>query len=262
MKNIDNNLIHTHFISNKKEEFLNLKMLSFIRVLQIYVVQGILCAFFLFFAVRILSRQKKKLNYYFSLFYISEAIGLIINFIYAPLENEIIVKLLNFVTNFFSFYAVIFLLVFIILLYKTEKAFDPPKQIGLLLLTGVVYFCMIFIAIIPDLGVEITEVNDFTPHWGWLFFLYIMGITTGFSTIPTLYYIFKIYKSFKDENLKQRWKYFFGGILFLYGLLYSIFVRNTFFPGTIFSTVLSLFGLVFSILGSILIYYGVGRQLD
>ncbi len=237
-------------------------MLSLIRIIQIYVVQGILCVFFLFLAVKIITRQKKKLNYIFSAFYISEAIGLIINFIYAPLENEVIVKGLNFLTNFFSFYAVIFLLLFIILLYKTEKAFEPKKQIILILTTGIIYFCMLFIAIIPELGVEMTEANQFTPYWGWLFFLYVSSITTIFSTIPTLYYIWKIFNSFKDETVRGRWRFFFGGVIFLYLLLYSIFIRNTFFPGTILSTILSLFGLVFSICGAIFIYYGVGRQLD
>jgi len=237
-------------------------MLTFIRIIQIYVVQGILCVFFLFLAVKIITRQKKKLNYIFSAFYISEAVGLIINFIYAPLEKELLVKILNFFTNFFTFYAPIFLLLFIIILYKTEKAFELKKQIILLLSTGIIYFCMLFIALIPELGVEMTVANQFTPYWGWLFFLYVTSITTIISTIPTLYYIWKIYNSFEDKNLRGRWKYFLGGNICLYILLYIIFFRNTFFPGTIFSTILSLIGLIFSVSGSILIYYGVGRELD
>jgi hypothetical protein len=237
-------------------------MLTLIRIIQIYVVQGILCIFFLFLAVKIIARQKKRLNYIFSMFFISEAIGLIINFIYAPLENEGLVKFLNFLTNFFTFYAPIFLLLFLIILYKTEKAFDTKKQLILLLSTGIIYFCMLFIALIPELGVEMTEANQFTPYWGWLFFTYVASITTVFSTIPTLYYIWKIYNSFENENLRNRWMYFLGGDICLYILLYIIFIRNTFFPGTIFSTILSLFGLILSVSASILIYYGVGRQLD
>lgn len=239
-----------------------ISMLSLARIIQIYAVQGILCAFFIFLAVRIITRQRKKLNYYFSMFYIFEAIGIIINFIYAPLENEFLVKILNFLTNFFTFYAVIFLLVFIILLYKTEKAFEQKKQLILFILTGALFFCMVFLAFIPDLGVEMNEANDFTPNWGWLFFIYVTCITTAFSTIPTVYYILKIYRSFKDKNLKKRWRYFFGGVIFLYILLYIIFTRNTFFSGTILSTILSLIGLIFAVCAGLLMYYGVGRQLD
>jgi hypothetical protein len=237
-------------------------LLSTIRIIQIYFVQGLLCIFFLIFAIQIISRKKQKKNLIFSAFYISEAIGIIINFIYAPLTNETLVTFLNFLTNFFTFYAPIFLLIFILILYKSEKVFDKKKQLMLLISTGVIYFCMFFIAIIPELGVEITKANNYTPHWGWLFFTYVTVITTGFSVIPTLYYSYKIYNAFEDSSLKKKWRYFLVGNVFLYILLYFIFIRNAFFAGTIFSTILSIIGLGFSVAASLLVYYGVGKQLE
>lgn len=198
----------------------------------------------------------------FSAFYFSEAIGLIINFIYAPLEVWLAVKILNSLTNFFSFYAVMFLLVFVLIVSKSEAVFGRLKQHIVLLVSGAAYFSSIFIAFIPELGVNITEATNFTPNWGLLFFLYLVIITTIFATIPTLYYIIKIYNDFEAEGLRKRWRFFFWGIILLYIFLYSIYVRNTFFPGTIFSTILALIGFILVLSGSIAIYYGVGRQLE
>lgn len=231
-----------------------------IRFFQVYIVQGVLCVFFLFLAYRILTRKKNRLNVVFSAFYFSEAIGLIINFIYAPLEIWLVVKILNALTNFFSFYSVMFLLVFVLIVSKSEAVFNRLKQRILMLISGAVYFCSIFIAFIPELGVNITA-PDFTPNWGLLFFFYLMTITTVFSTIPTLYYIVKIYNDFEAEGLRDRWRFFLWGIILLYLFMYSIYFRNTFFPGTIFSTILAIIGFFLVILASISIYYGVGRQL-
>lgn len=218
--------------------------------------------FFLFLAYRIITRRKSRLNLVFSAFYFSEAIGLIINFIYAPLEIWVVVKILNTLTNFFSFYSVMFLLVFVLIVSKSEAVFNRIKQYILMLISGAVYFCSIFIAFIPDWGVNITAANDFTPHWGIVFFLYLLIITTVFSTIPTLYYIVKIYNDFEAEGLRDRWRFFLWGIILLYIFMYSIYFRNTFFPGTELSTILAIIGFILVVLASVSIYYGVGRQLD
>lgn len=129
-------------------------------------------------------------------------------------------------------------------------------------MSGAAYFALVFIAFIPEMGVIITEENEFVPHWTIFFFLYLVIITTIFSTIPTLYYIVKIYNDFEEEGLQERWRFFLWGIILLYIFLYTIYFRNTFFPGTILSTILALVGLILVVLGSISIYYGVGRQLE
>jgi hypothetical protein len=130
-----------------------------------------------------------------------------------------------------------------------------------MIISGVLYLCSIIIAFLPEVGVNISG-PDFTPRWGFVFFLYLVIVTTVLSTIPTIYYIMKIYNDFEAEDLQERWRFFLWGIILLYVFLYSIYFRNTFFPGTIFSTILAIFGLVLAILASISIYYGVGRQLE
>ena len=229
------------------------------RFITIYIVQGALFIFFLYLAYRIIKRENKKLNYIFSAFYICEAVGLFINFIYAPIADQSIVRVLNFITNWFSFYAPIFLLIFILILLKSEKAITPNKQLIILVSYGILLFLMIFIAVIPNIGVEII---DGAPRWGWPFYIYVNTIFSIFSTIPTLYYSWKIYTQFGDEKLKQRWRYFLVGCIILYIFIYLLFFNNTNDPESIVRTLFALVGLVLTISASILLYYGVGRQLE
>jgi hypothetical protein len=235
--------------------------LTLTRIITVYGAQGFLFIFSLYLAYRIISRENKKLNYIFAAFYIFEAIGLIINFIYAPIPDPAIVKILNFITNFFSFYAPIFLLVFILILLRSEKAITPRIQIAIFLIYGIALFSMIFIAYIPELGVTIHTPSG-APQWGLAFFLYLTIIVSIFSTIPTLYFSWRIYTQFEDQKLKDRWRYFLGGCIVLYGFLYSIFINNTTDPNSAIRTIIAVIGLILTVSASVLLYYGVGRQLD
>ena len=61
--------------------------LQLTRILTVYVVQGVVLVVFLYLAIRILLRDRKRLNVIFAGLYISPAIGVLINFIYAPLTD-------------------------------------------------------------------------------------------------------------------------------------------------------------------------------
>ncbi|MHA2182184.1 MAG: hypothetical protein ACXAAH_12260, partial [Promethearchaeota archaeon] len=95
--------------------------ISITRAITVYGAQGILFVFFLFLAYKILKRDRKRLNILFSLFYLSVVVGLLVNFVYAPIEDVTIVLILNFFTNFFIYFAVVFLVVFELILLKSEK---------------------------------------------------------------------------------------------------------------------------------------------
>jgi len=114
------------------------------RVLTIYLVQGLICAWFSYLAYQILKRDRKRLNIIFSGFYLSAAIGLIFNFIYGPIAIELVVLILNYLTNFGSFYAPIFFVVFNLILLKSEKIITPLKQLMIFIGYGIYMFCMIF----------------------------------------------------------------------------------------------------------------------
>ncbi len=226
------------------------------RFLQVYIVQGIVAVIFLFLAYKILNRDRKRLNLILSLGYISTAIGIFINFIYAPLTIESVVIVLYYMTMVFIFYLVAFLLVFVLMLIKSEKVITTYKQILIILIYGLALACMVFI---PE-GVEISAKTDWKPVWSPLLFIYVVSVIT-ICLIPLLYYSIKIYQEFEDELIKKKWKYFVYGIIGL----------NTFGIGTLFSntlniqtfrTVWGLIGLVLVVISPYLIYYGVGKQIE
>ncbi|MBD3193705.1 MAG: hypothetical protein GF317_01520 [Candidatus Lokiarchaeota archaeon] len=235
--------------------------LSITRIITVYFVQGALFVFFLYLAFKILSRDKKRLNIIFSLFYICEAIGIFVNFIYAPITVEEVVKVLNFLTNFFSFFAPIFLLIFNLILLKSEKVINEKIQLVIITSYGVALFMMLVLTFIPGVGVNMNAANNFTPHWELPFFIYVTSVFSAFSIIPTVYFSYKIYRQFQDEKLKKKWKLFILGCIALYGFIYSLFISNTLNNET-FRLIFAVYGLILSISASLLIYNGVGRQIE
>ena len=232
------------------------------RALTVYVAQGLVCAFFIFLAYKILKRDRKRLNIIFSGFYISAAFGLFINFIYAPLDPldyENVIKFLNYLTNFGIFYSLIFLVIFDLILLKSEKVITPVKQLAFLLTYGIAMFCMIFFVYVENLGVNIDPEN-WSPIWELPFFLYLLII----ESIPTglfIYFSILIYRKFEDEQLKKKWKFFIFGASALIIFMYGIFVSNLLNNPT-FRLAMGALGLILAIAGGYLMYNGVGRQLE
>ena len=236
-----------------------LPTLSATRFITIYIAQGLGCAVFAFLAYKILKRDRKRLNIIFSGFYISPVIGFVINFIYGPLTNVTAVLLLNFLTNFFIFYATSFLVVFNLILLKSEKVIVKSKQLSILIGYAILMFCMLFLLFIPGWGVEITA-PTWSPHWMPPFFIYLM-IVESLAVVPTLYLSLQIYKKFEDTTLKRKWKFFIYGFCAFAVFMYGIFVSN-FLDIPIFRTIMGLIGLILALIGSYMLYYGVGRSIS
>jgi hypothetical protein len=235
-----------------------LYQMSLTRIFTIYIAQGIVFAVFLYLAIKILRRDKKRLNVIFAGFYISPVIGFFINFIYGPLTYVPLVLFLNYLTNFGIFYSPIFLVVFDLILLKSEKVINTAKQALILVGFGIVMFCMIFFIITPGYGVTLDE--TLTPVWSVPFFLYLV-FTELIVTITIFYLSLLIYKKFQDEALKQKWKSFIYGFLCLIVFMYGIFVSNTLNIPT-FRIGMGLTGIILAIISAFLIYRGVGRQLE
>ena len=234
--------------------------MSLTRIFTIYIAQGIVFVVFLYLAIKILRRDKKRLNVIFAGFYISPVIGLFINFIYGPLTYVPLVLFLNYLTNFGIFYSPILLVVFDLILLKSEKVINTTKQILILVGFGIIMFCMIFF-IITNYGVEIVnEGGNLTPVWFIPFFLYLVFVEL-IVTIIIFYLSLLIYKKFQDEALKQKWKSFIYGFLCLIIFMYGIFVSNTLNNST-FRIVMGGIGVILAIIAAFLIYRGVGRQLE
>jgi len=242
---------------------MSLYQLTLTRALTIYVAQGLVCAFFIFLAYKILKRDRKRLNIIFSGFYLSGAIGLFINFIYAPLVDVNVVKILNFLTNFGIFYSPIFLVVFNLILLKSEKVITTFKQLAILIGFGVFMFCMILFILIPDMGVIIDDTTGWSPEWSLPFFLYLLIGETLFATVPILYFSFKVYNKFEDMQLKKKWRSFIFGFCALISFMYAIFISNflAFYDINV-RLIMMAIGIILGVAGAYLMFNGVGRQLE
>ena len=227
------------------------------RFILIYVIQlGVGGIFYFIMAYLILKRDTKRLNQIFSMFFISVAIGTVVNVIYAPIQIEIVVVTLNILTYYFFCFGQVFLLVFSLILLKSERVIDTKKQLSLIIAFAVLLSGFFIIGIGFD-GVSVNE--NWKPVWDIPFVLYSVIVCACFTIIPTIYYSLNIYKKFQDVQLKKKWKYYLFGT----GIYYIIWGGTTlsnFLNNPMVRTILSLIAL-FAIISTYSIYYGVGKQV-
>lgn len=237
--------------------------LTFPRIITIYVAQGLVAAWFSYLAYKILKRDRKRLNVIFAGFYLSSVVGLVINFIYGPLDNPDIVRIFNYLTMFGIFYSPIFLIMFDLILLKSEKVITTLKQVLLFIGFGIFTFSMIFFIYTPGWGVTINASSEWAAEWHLPFFLYLTIGETVLAVIPILYLSFKVYNKFEDEQLKQKWKNFIYGFCGLLIFLYGIFISNFLASFDInVRLVMGGIGIISGIIAGYLMYNGVGRQLE
>ena len=227
------------------------------RIIQVYIVQGIVAVFFLILAYKILKRDTKRLNIIFSCFYISAAAGVIMNFIYALIMVEIIVLILYYITIFCILFSPIFLLVLELILIKSEKVIDTKAQFMIIGIYAALLISMVFI---PN-GVTINASTNWKPVWSVPYYIYTIIILTVGAIVPGLYYSTQIYKKFEDKILKKKWQYFILGLCGLYVLVYGSLTSNTLNREEI-RTIWSIISLILVIFPPYLIYYGVGKQIE
>ncbi|MFX1497203.1 MAG: hypothetical protein ACFFBH_06735 [Promethearchaeota archaeon] len=228
------------------------------RILTVFVAQGLVFAFFLYLAIKTLKRDTKRLNIIFASFYISAVIGSFINFIYVFLTDVSTILILNFITNFCIFYAPVFLLVFNLILLKSEKVITTSKQLIIIIVYGIAMFAMIIFLFTPIPGVSLNP--NYSPVWSIGFFIYVFIVETVII-VPLLYFSIQIYSRFEDINLKKKWKFFIFGFCALCIFMYGIFLSNTLNDQT-FRIIISAIGVILGLAGGYLMYFGVGRQIE
>ena len=226
------------------------------RFLQIYVIQGGFAIFFFYMAIIVLKRGKKRTNLYLSSFYLSTAIGGLINIIYANIFIENIVYILHFITYYVLCYSLVFLLIFSLIILKPADKINTKIQIILLILVGILLLGLLFI---PN-GIQINQTTNWKPNWSWSFFLYSVIVCSVILIIPLSYYSLKIYSKFENQQLKKKWKYFLMGMFAYIFLYYGTSFSNTLNSDS-FRLIWSLISLP-TLIALYLIYYGVGRQLE
>jgi hypothetical protein len=224
------------------------------RILQVYIIQGFLCVFFCFLAYKIIKRNKKRLNATLSLFYLSVALAMALNMIYASLQIELIVKTLNLTTNYSLCIASVFLMLFNLIMYKSEKVISQKKEISIILIFG----CLLLLKFLIPNNVTINASTNWIPVWNLTYYVYVIIIITA-TCVITIYLSFKIYTDIEAKQLKKKWLLFMIGIFGLYSVLYGAFTAN-YLDILIFRTIWNYYSLTI-VLWASLIYFGVIRQL-
>jgi hypothetical protein len=179
--------------------------------------------------------------------------------IYAALTNSTLILVLNYITNFFTCFGAIFVLVVNMILLKTPTKLSLKKQNGYIIL----YALLVLIGMIPfyllgeGWGVWIDE---YKPRFSPIFLFYILAIQAGFVVAPIISTSLKIYKSFETKELKRKWRIYFLATIGAFSIPYSIWISNY-----VFRPDFRLFVGVYDIsilLWGYLMYYGLVSLLD
>lgn len=230
------------------------------RIIQVYVLQlGVGGIFYILMALLILRRDRKRLNWIFSAFFLSVSIGTIINVIYAPLTIEPIVLVLHFMTYYLFCFAMVFLLIFDLILIKSEKIINSKRQLMIITIFAILLAGQFFIGVLGG-GITINESTDWKPVWSLPFFLYSVIVCFIFAIVPTINYALQIYKKFDDNTLRKKWKFFLIGIIWYYIFWFGTSLSNL-LDIPLFRTLWALVGITVFI-SAYFIYYGVGRQIQ
>lgn len=225
-----------------------------IRFFQIYIIQFGLGIFYLMLSFLIIKRDRKRINLILSTYFLLVFIAVTLNVIYAPLNVNPTVLILHYTTIFFFNLANVFILIFILIVLKSEKIFTSTKQY-MVIGTYSAILCIIFF--IPN-GVKIDESTNWRPVWNLLLFLFIVFFTVFTYTIIS-YFSIQLYRQIKVPMVKKRWNYFFIGLIIY--MIYGEFLPiANFLNLPLIRLLTSIFGLSMFITG-LLMYYGVGRHL-
>ena len=225
------------------------------RFIQVYIVQGIYGLFYIYMAILILNKDRKRINQILSSFYLSVGIGVIINIIYAGIYIEVIVEILHFITYFLFCFALIFLLLFVLILSKSEDLISDSRQLAIVIIFAIL---LLFLLLIPN-GFQVNADTGWVPVWETSFVLYGSIICLCCAIIPCLLYAISLFKKFENEDLKKKWKYFILGISSYFFVWAITSISNTLNNSEF--RVLTAILTVCTIPSVYLIYYGVGKQL-
>ncbi|MHA1519135.1 MAG: hypothetical protein ACTSRK_03030 [Promethearchaeota archaeon] len=212
-------------------------------LIQSLVLGGTIFLIFVAIGILLLRRNRNRLSISLALYFISVAIGLMVNFTYRLLEllgvmnftNHIqIFSTLQILTIYFTTFAGIFLLNFNLILYYSTRTFGKKRQNTLTLLYAIVLLGMFVTAFIfgPDeFGDVIKGVtwdpNTNDPIWN----LYMGGyflIVSQLVFIFIIYYAIKISKKMGKNKYSKKYLRNIIGILFFDVQLIGAFLAFTF----------------------------------
>ena len=228
------------------------------RIIQVFIIflgGGI---FFLILSFLILRKNTHRLNFSICGFFIFIFLGGLFNVIYTLLTTHVdenVVVGLHILTYIFFCLAQMFLLLFNLILWKSENIFTLKKQ---LLVVGSYSGLLLVLFFIPG-GVMINENTNYRPQWSLPFFIYANIIWIGCAMIPALYTSLKILRIFEDREIKKRWKIYMIGTVMIYIELFGVGVMIL-INDPFLRQIWNIYD-VSVLIGAFFIYYGVVRQL-
>jgi hypothetical protein len=225
-------------------------------VLQTLLVNGPIGVLWLIFAVKILKRgPSKRINQMFFLFLGLTAIGMFVNVAYRLIGDEFWNIVLNQVVIYLSTVSIVFLLIFNLIILKSDKIITDKIKFVLIIAWSIISSGYFFI----EGGVEWIYPSGVAgvPHWSPVFAIF--GIIIG-QTLwsATLIVVIQIYRRFEDQKLRRKYINTIVAIAIFDWILIGNCINNMINEPT-FSTIF----LITSILvipAGILLYMGVKRD--
>ena len=228
------------------------------RYLNVFILQTFYSGFLFYLAYKILKRNLNRTTINLSLFYFSSGLGLFLSIIFILISNSVLGIFIYYLAAYFITFGPIFLVVFIQNLLNVHSSFPTKKNIILIFLYGIILLFFLLLASITG-AITINASSNWIPTYSWLFLIILYIFFSLFVLLPTIIFSIRLYKTFKDKELKKKLMFFFIGIFGILTAFYGLILYNTWHD--------SLFRLIWPIISLLtipsgyLIYYGIGRDL-
>ncbi len=226
------------------------------RILIVVFMHSFLVILLYILSFKILRRNFNRMTLNLSLFYFLPATGFLLNLIFFTLSTSLIGYILYFISAFCTLSGFIFLIIVMINLTNIESYISTKKQ----LLIIIAYLSIgLLILFIPG-GITINESTNWTPVFSLTFFIIMYTFFSSIIFIPSLILSYKIYISFKDKKLKNKFLFFFIGIIGMLIAFYGLILFNTWYNST-FRTIWTFLVFFIVVPSGIFIYYGIIHKL-
>ncbi len=228
------------------------------RVLLAFGLQLFVSILFFFLAYKVLKRKRSHTTLILGVYYILPAITFMLNIfiIFVPLNSPFIGYFLYYLAAFFIFFGQGFIVIFLIILLYSDYELEVKKPI--LIICAYAFFIIILL-IIPD-GIILDVETNFTPTYSWIFLITSYIFLTLFVYLPTSMLSIKLFKTFKEKNLKKKLKFFIFGVIGMAIAMYGLILYNT-WQNEIFRGIWTITVFFVVVPSGILIYYGIGHNL-
>jgi len=229
------------------------------RLIIVFGLQPLFIFFFLYIAYLILKRKSTRATKLLLIFYILTVLGLIFNIVAVLMTLtgiEWIISLAYSVATYLILFPQIFLVLFILRLLRNPIDFNKKKQVIYL-----IFFCVVsFLLVIMPGGITVNESTNWGPRYSWVLLIIVYIFYSSFIFIPIVINLIKLLKTFEDKLLKRRLLLFSYGTIGTCIGIYGGILYNTWDEPT-FKVIWSLIQLLLIPASSLLIYYGVGKNL-